>query len=521
MNLEELVPGFPTTPFLFVGSGLARRYYNLPDWESLLKEFIRRLNADEFAFENYLEQARVLESSRFQNMEILAIVAELLEVDFNRRWFSDPSFRCLRSEFMPFIKEQHSPLKVEIAQYLLDHSNLVDSYLPEIGLLQQVAGKSLSGIVTTNYDLFLEKTMDKYKVFIGQEELVFSAIQGLAEIYKIHGSIDDPSSLVLTASDYKKFEVNCPYLAAKLMTIFMEYPIIFIGYSISDPNILMILESIVKCLSDENLSRLQHRFVYLEWNPDTKITEVQPSSMTILGKTILLTKVVTNDFSHVFVELLKKKSALPVKVMRMFREEFYTYTLTGKPTALMRVAGIDDARLEDDDIVLAIGKASMLGLRGLRGLTPEEWYRNIVIGDLLNEFSADDILTNAYPGLMQKNNALPVWRLLQSASQEFPECVRKAPKSFDDVICSSIRRARNSRYIEHRSISGILQDCDLGKAMASIAYLRKEEIALNDLGAFLATHLEDATFYSSLNSNGRSNFNRLIRMYDVLKYGPK
>ena len=70
-----------------------------------------------------------------------------------------------------------------------------------------------------------------YKVFIGQEQLVFSSIQEIAEIYKIHGCISNPDSLIINESDYSNFYSKGKYLAAKLMTIFMEYPIIFVGYS--------------------------------------------------------------------------------------------------------------------------------------------------------------------------------------------------------------------------------------------------------------------------------------------------
>ena len=92
----------------------------------------------------------------------------------------------------------------------------------------------------------------------------FQTLKKIAEIYKIHGCCSDPKSLVLTKSDYEDFHKKNPYLAAKLLSIFLEHPILFIGYSLHDENIKSILCSISAMMTnDEHKQKLAKNLIFI------------------------------------------------------------------------------------------------------------------------------------------------------------------------------------------------------------------------------------------------------------------
>ena len=68
MTLEEVVAKFNTTPFLFAGSGITRRYYGLPDWIGLLTYFAQKVKRDQFAFQYYENKVKENLEKRIESM---------------------------------------------------------------------------------------------------------------------------------------------------------------------------------------------------------------------------------------------------------------------------------------------------------------------------------------------------------------------------------------------------------------------------------------------------------------------
>ena len=345
-------------------------------------------------------------------------------------------------------------------------------------------------------------------------------MQGIAEIYKIHGSVEVPESIIINEEDYVKFEEKSSYLAAKLMTIFMEYPIIFIGYSISDSNIQSIIKSIVNCLDKEQVKGLEDRFIFVEYDADKVDIEVTPYTIMIDDKPLMMKKIVLSDFLPLYKALENKKAKLPVRILRRFKQELYEYTITNMPTENLRVATLEDTRVGDEELVLAIGRASEIGLKGLSGIEGNEWYRDIVLGDL--EFTADELLEYAYPKLLKQNSGkMPANKYLAVATKEYPEYqALMKQQNFESIISKTIKRSRGILGT-YSSVNQIWRNEKKKKKKATrlIAHLKEEQIDLKELENVLNEIFEEDVFVLQNQIKAGTNIRRLIRIYDYLKWG--
>lgn len=156
-------------------------------------------------------------------------------------------------------------IKYKVAEHLLkitpnSIADIVDDSLrAEICALQAIRPHA---IITTNYDTMIETMFPDYAPIIGQSILQNQAFS-VGEIYKIHGCVTEPASLVFTEEDYTQFTKKKKYLSAKLLTYFTEHPILVVGYSAEDANIRAILSDVDEALpiSGDTIPNI----FFLEW----------------------------------------------------------------------------------------------------------------------------------------------------------------------------------------------------------------------------------------------------------------
>jgi len=361
-----------------------------------------------------------------------------------------------------------------------------------------------------------------YTKYIGQEELLFSTLQGISEIYKIHGCCTKPESIIINEADYADFSEKNAYLAAKILTIFLEHPIVFIGYSINDTNIENILKSIVKCLSTENLEKVRERLIFVERAKNGIPEEVSTYSKSFEGgKSIEMTRVRLKSYETLYQALLENQAKYNAPMLRRLKQDIYELVLSNKPTGRIRVINLEDEKLEDVEVVIGVGVHADFGQKGYAGLAAEELYADVILDN--RDFDVDRIIHLALPTMLAHNsNRLPIYKYLSQYEGELPEKVHDAivdKTDFDSLLSNTIKKNREKHPCRHDTITSLCHKLTDAKCLQAIPHLKQENIDITELHEFLIRVLTaNPTALSSGEANFKTDLKRAVRIYDWLKY---
>lgn len=511
-------------PFLFVGSGISRRYLGLPNWEGLLRHFAEKVYPDNpLALEVFSPPGEPLEWPE---------VATRLEVAFNQVWLTSKAYQRDREKFQEQIRRGISPFKLEVSRFFADAEKQTDDVhlQDELSCLVNVGKRSIAGIITTNYDKLMEDVFGNYDAFIGQEQLLFSETQGIAEIYKIHGCCTRPESLVINAADYEDFNARNAYLAAKLLTVFMEHPIIFLGYSISDPNIQAILKAITDCLSQENLARLKKRFIFIEYSDkplDEPIIREHTINFDSADRSLEMTRIELHDYLPLYSELLSRKYEYNPKLLRQLKRDIYQLITTNEPVDRFRIIDIeDDDKLADIQFLAGVGieqEQRRTGDSGHHIPATDVLFRDIIFDD--GNFEIKSLVEEALGHLLKHNSySLPLHKYISAYEKEFgksaPNNVLNHTKnSVEGFLSQGLKTRRGNHLIPSFSELKAVSDTE-EKMIDQIPLLMNLQDAEVEIGEFLAGYFEKNP--DALTKSGqavKTNLKRVIKIYDWLKYG--
>lgn len=290
-DITETVQAMGCQPILFIGSGLPRRYMGAPSWDELLNHLAGQCSAIEKGLGFYK-----------QSLKTPMMIGEEFA-----RLYQEWAWGVGHNEFPDTMfgedVDSQSYLKFKIAAYL---SELTPNELEGLGghehkmEIEALRRIKPHAIITTNYDKMIEMIFPDHEPIIGQQILRGQQLS-VGEIYKIHGSIDEHDSIVFTQSDYDEFARKKKFLSAKLLTFFNEHPLLFVGYSASDPNIRSILSDIDEALPIKG--GIIPNVYILEWNDGVTQDSSPPREKLIAtedDRSIRVKLIEAADFGWVF-----------------------------------------------------------------------------------------------------------------------------------------------------------------------------------------------------------------------------
>lgn len=326
-DIRTILSAMAVQPILFVGSGASKRYFNGPSWEELLKKMAESCPTLDKEFAYYKQAHDSL-------IDVGSTVA-----DAYREWAWSTGKKHFDKSLFDASQPSSAYLKSAVASHI---ASLLDpkSWKPKKSLKSEIdalINMRPHALITTNYDFLLEAIYPDYEPIIGQQ-ILSANYTSIGEILKIHGCVSDPSSIVLTRDDYDEFTAKKKYLSAKLLTYFSEHPLVFVGYSATDPNIQAILSDIDEILSPNGELIENIYLVQRVSNTDGNVNFAREALIDVGSSTaVRVKKICSDDFSWIYsafksddtLESVNPKllRALMARTFKLVRHDIPTKTI--------------------------------------------------------------------------------------------------------------------------------------------------------------------------------------------------
>ena len=198
---------------IFIGAGVSR-FIGCDSWTMLSKNLVKKCRDKNFI--TPLEEIFLLQQT--DKIKLISICKKIFDDNEKLSEFIDEMKKALKDKKANKIKETDDELKI-----YQELKNIGDIY------------------ITTNADRFFDKSFDKnnikYKNFYNDFYKSLDKKLPNQTLYKIHGCISDPDSLVFTIKNYIKTYTNDAFIDF-LKNIFKNYTVLFVGYGLEEFELL-------------------------------------------------------------------------------------------------------------------------------------------------------------------------------------------------------------------------------------------------------------------------------------------
>lgn len=204
--------------------------------------------------------------------------------------------------YLPDLSEEFIRIKNSRNPLIRILNTVFDRTVPEATVYNKIATIShFKTIITTNYDYLFQKAYGKAAQIIFRDADIAYLENQKKQIFKIHGCLSDPDSILISKSDYNNFFARrtdeSGFWTVVKERLFTKC-ILFVGYNLEDPNIEVIFER----LNSEIGVHKREAFLIAPNLPNHKVIDLAKKGINYIDSTaeLFIDELIENIKDNIF-----------------------------------------------------------------------------------------------------------------------------------------------------------------------------------------------------------------------------